>query len=84
MTSEKSLEILFASNNYNGDYQSLIEAREQIEKDLERLEIYETFTIPNLKKLIVKLARNIRLNKEEREMLKDIIANAQESERKYL
>lgn len=48
----------------------------------DKVDIYETFTIPNLKKLIVKLARNIPLNKEEREMLKDIITNAQESKSK--
>ena len=39
MTSEEALMILFASYNYNGNYQELIEAREKLEKDLEILEI---------------------------------------------
>lgn len=39
MTSEEALMILFTSDNYNGNYQELIEARETIEKDLEVLEI---------------------------------------------
>lgn len=39
MTSEEALMILFASYNYNGNYQELIEAREKLEKDLEVLEI---------------------------------------------
>lgn len=48
----------------------------------DKVDIYETFTIPNLKRLIVKLAKDIPLSKEEREMLEDIIADAQEIERK--
>ena len=39
MTSKEALIILFASYNYNGNYQEVIEAREKIEKDLEVLEI---------------------------------------------
>ena len=39
MTSKEALIILFASYNYNGNYQELIEAREKLEKDLEVLEI---------------------------------------------
>lgn len=39
----------------------------------DKVDIYETFTIPNLKRLIVKLAKDIPLNREEREMLKEII-----------
>ncbi|HRF69948.1 MAG TPA: hypothetical protein PKV66_00795 [Candidatus Pelethenecus sp.] len=38
MNSEEALEILFASYNYNGNYQEVIEAREKLEQDLERLE----------------------------------------------
>lgn len=41
MTSKEALEILFASYNYNGNYQEVIEAREKLEQDLERLEILE-------------------------------------------
>ena len=39
----------------------------------DKVDIYETFTIPNLKRLIVKLAKDIPLNREESEMLADII-----------
>lgn len=39
MTSKEALITLFASYNYNGNYQELIEARETLEKDLEVLEI---------------------------------------------
>ena len=39
MTSKEALIILFASYNYNGNYQEVIEAREKIEKDLDVLEI---------------------------------------------
>lgn len=41
MTSKEALEILFASYNYNGNYQDIIEAREKLEQDLERLEKLE-------------------------------------------
>lgn len=40
----------------------------------DKVDIYETFTIPNLKRLIVKLANDTPLNREEREMLKDILS----------
>ncbi len=41
MNSKEALEILFASYNYNGNYQEVIEAREKLEQDLERLEKLE-------------------------------------------
>lgn len=43
MTSDEALMILFASYNYNGNYQELIEAREKLEKDLEVLEIIKKY-----------------------------------------
>lgn len=46
----------------------------------DKVDIYETFTIPNLKRLIVKLAKDIPLNREEREMLKDIIMESNRNE----
>ena len=46
----------------------------------DKVDIYETFTIPNLKRLIVKLAKDIPLNREEREMLKDIIMESNKNE----
>lgn len=46
----------------------------------DKVDIYETFTIPNLKRLIVKLAKDISLNREEREMLKDIIMESNKNE----
>lgn len=46
----------------------------------DKVDIYEIFTIPNLKRLIVKLAKDIPLNKEEREMLEDIIMESNKNE----
>lgn len=37
MTSKEALKILFASYHYDGNYQDVIEAREKLEQDLERL-----------------------------------------------
>lgn len=48
----------------------------------DKVDIYETFTIPNLKRLIVKLAKDIPLNREEREMLKDIIMESNRLDQK--
>ena len=45
-----------------------------IEKDLDRLEIYEKFTIPNLRKLILKLYNNDELTREENEIIFDIMS----------
>lgn len=41
MTSKEALEILFASYYYDGNYQQVIEAREKLEQELERLEKLE-------------------------------------------
>ena len=41
MTSKEALEILLAGYYNNANYQELIEAREKLEKDLERLESLE-------------------------------------------
>ena len=41
MTSKEALTTLFASYYYDGNYQQVIEAREKIEQDLERLEELE-------------------------------------------
>ena len=41
MTSKEALEILLAGYYNNANYQELIEAREKLEKDLERLEKLE-------------------------------------------
>ncbi len=42
MTSKEALEILFASYYYDGNYQQVIEAREKLEQELERLEKLES------------------------------------------
>ena len=47
---------------------------EIIEKDLDRLEIYEKFTIPNLKNLILKLYNNEELTREEHEIIFEIMS----------
>lgn len=41
MTSKEALEILFASYYYDGNYQQVIEAREKLEQELERLDTLE-------------------------------------------
>lgn len=41
MNSKECLEKLFASYYYDGNYQEVIEAREKLEKDLDRLEKLE-------------------------------------------
>ena len=55
-------------------YDIFYEEIEIIEKDLERLEIYEKFTIPNLKNLILKLYNNEELTREEHEIIFDIMS----------
>ena len=47
---------------------------EIIEKDLDRLEIYEKFTIPNLRNLILKLYNNEELTREEHEIIFEIMS----------
>ena len=42
MTSKEALEILLAGYYNNANYQEVIEAREKLEKDLERLEQYKS------------------------------------------
>lgn len=46
----------------------------------DKVDIYETFTMPNLKRLIVKLGKDIPLNKEEQDMLEDIIMESNKNE----
>lgn len=41
MTSKEALEILLAGYYNNANYQDVIEAREKLEQDLDRLEIFE-------------------------------------------
>ena len=53
--------------NYKGILKDII-------NDLERLEIYEKFTIPNLRKLILKLYNNEELTREENEIIFDIMS----------
>ena len=47
---------------------------EIIEKDLDRLEIYEKFTIPNLRNLILKLYNSEELTREEHEIIFEIMS----------
>ena len=47
---------------------------EIIEKDLDQLEIYEKFTIPNLRNLILKLYNSEELTREEREIIFEIMS----------
>ena len=57
MTSEEALMILFASNNYNGNYQELIEANEKLEKDLEVLKILKkVFNYKSVQKFIEEIS----------------------------
>ena len=58
----------------NNDFRKIDKKNKEKEDEyISAINIYETFTIPNLEKLIVKLGNDIPLNGEEREMLKDII-----------
>ena len=43
-------------------------------KDLERLEIYEKFIIPNLRNLILKIYNNEELTREEHEIIFEIMS----------
>lgn len=53
MTSDEALMILFTSDNYNGNYQELIEAREKLEKDLEVLKILKkVFNYKSVQKFV--------------------------------
>ena len=55
-------------------YDVFSEEIEIIQKDLDRLEIYEKFTIPNLKNLILKLYNNEELTREEHEIIFEIMS----------
>ena len=54
--------------------QNVLKGLKECQKDLEQLEIYEKFTIPNLKNLILKLYNNEELTREENEIIFDIIS----------
>ena len=84
MTSKEALTTLFASYYYDGNYQQVIEAREKIEQDLERLEQVENENkklknqilsleldtcIPELRKENIKLKTTIDILKEKPEIL---------------
>lgn len=58
----------------------IVEMTEEEYLNQDKTYIYETFTIPNLEKLIVKLGNDIPLNGEERDMLKNILSE-QKTER---
>ena len=47
---------------------------EIIEKDLDRLEIYEKFTIPNLRNLILKLYNSEELTRKEHEIIFELMS----------
>ena len=67
---EKDLE--FDKNNQW--VKNVLKGLKECQKDLERLEIYEKFTIPNLKNLILKLYNNEELTREENEIIFDIMS----------
>ena len=55
MTSKEALIILFASYNYNGNYQEVIEAREKIEKALYILEVIKKNLYYDNKNHVIKM-----------------------------
>ena len=67
---EKDLE----TDKNNQWVKNVLKGLKECQKDLEQLEIYEKFTIPNLKNLILKLYNNEELTREENEIIFDIIS----------
>lgn len=61
-------------DRYFNIYDVFREEIEIIQKDLDRLEIYEKFTIPNLKNLILKIYNNEELTREEHEIIFEIMS----------
>ena len=75
MTSKEAvIELICEAKSANIDERRVCFLRKTIEKDLERLEIYEKFTIPNLKSLILKLYNNEELTREEHEIIFEIMS----------
>ena len=70
LDSEKDLE----EDENNQWVKNVLKGLKECQKDLERLEIYEKFTIPNLRKLILKLYNNEELTREENEIIFDIMS----------
>ena len=55
-------------------YDVFSEEIEIIQKDLDKLEIYEKFTLPNLKNLILKIYNKEELTRKEHEIIIDIMS----------
>ena len=70
LDSEKDLE----EDENNQWVKNVLKALKECQKDLDRLEIYEKFTIPNLKNLILKLYNNEELTREEYEIIFEIMS----------
>lgn len=70
LDSEKDLE----EDENNKWVKNVLNGLKECQKDLDRLEIYEKFTIPNLKNLILKLYNNEELTREENEIIFDIMS----------
>ena len=70
LDSEKDLE----EDENNQWVKNVLKGLKECQKDLERLEFYEKFTIPNLRKLILKLYNNEELTREENEIIFDIMS----------
>ena len=75
MTSKEAVvELICEAKSANIDERRLCFLRKTIEKDLERLEIYEKFTIPNLRNLILKLYNSEELTREDHEIIFEIMS----------
>ena len=70
LDSEKDLE----EDENNQWVKNVLNGLKECQKDLYRLEIYEKFTIPNLKNLILKLYNNEELTREEHEIIFEIMS----------
>ena len=68
LDSEKDLE----EDKNNQWVKNVLKGLKECQKDLDRLEIYEKFTIPNLKNLILKLYNNEEIARKEYEIIFEI------------
>ena len=81
MTSKEALELSILEYEKDLEFdknnqwvKNVLKGLKECQKDLEQLEIYEKFTIPNLKNLILKLYNNEELTREENEIIFDIMS----------
>ena len=70
LDSEKDLE----EDENNQWVKNVLKGLKECQKDLDRLETYEKFTIPNLRNLILKLYNSEELTREDHEIIFEIMS----------